>query len=494
MIEPGHVIAITPGLEASFVDVAEIVMITVLVAGIAQSAIYIFQLIVAAQHLSRRPPVLNGYRLWDRFAPVAQPCSIVAPVFNEGPTITDSVYAMLSQRYPHFEIIVVNDGSTDDTLPRLIEAFALELTDETVSGPLEHQEIRGVYRSTFAKRLRVIDKANGGKADAHNVGINASTTPLLCLIDGDSLIEPEALLRATAPFADDPERMVAVGATVRIANGSSIVDGEVREVGMPRRLVVRFQIVEYLRAFLMARLAWAAIDSSPLISGAFAIFRRDVLLEVAGYTRGLVGEDFDIVLKIHRHMRDEKRDYRITFVPEPLCWTEVPETARDLSSQRARWQNGALECFLRHRRMILNPGYGRVGLVVFGQMLLIDVLGPLIEVAGYLTIPVFWFFGALNTDSLLVLGAVAFSLGTFNSIGSLILAERELRPYPRKRDLLALGTTAIIENFGYRQWNNLWRLRGYWQFLRAKKDWGEIERLGFGAQSGGLYAYQGEKA
>lgn len=489
-----NAIILTPATKVSFIDVAEVVMIVVLVSGILQCGIYAFQLIVAGQHLGRRPPVLNGYRLWARFAPVAQPCTIIAPVFNEGPTITDSVYAMLSQRYPQFEIIVVNDGSTDDTLQRLIDAFALEPSTETVTGPLEHEEIRGVYRSTFAARLYVIDKVNGGKADAHNAGINAAMTPLCCLIDGDSLIEPNALLRATAPFADDPEKMVAVGATVRIANGSTIVDGEVRAVGMPHRLIVRFQIVEYMRAFLMARLAWAQVDASPLISGAFAIIRRDVLLDVGGYTRGLVGEDLDVVLKIHRHMREQEREYRITFVPEPLCWTEVPETARALSSQRARWQNGALECFMRHRRMILNPGYGRVGVVVFGQMLLIDVLGPLIEVAGYITIPIFWLLGVLNTDSLLVLTALAFAVGTFNSIGSLILAEMELRPYPRKRDLMLLGVTAILENFGYRQWNNLWRLRGYVQFARAKKDWGEIERLGFGANSKGLYAYQGETA
>lgn len=469
-------------VRTDLIFVAEMVMVLVITTGVAQNAIYLFQLVVAAFELRRRPPILDARRLWSRYAGVAPRIAIIAPAFNEEATIIASTHAMLAQKYPDFDVIIVNDGSTDTTLERLIADFELHPVDEPIDLTLDHEPIRRVYRSSVVQRLMVIDKENGGKGDAQNAALNLCRAPLCCVMDGDTLLEPDALLRVVRPFVDDPERVVAVGATIRIANGTRIVDGQVEEVGVPKSFIARVQIIEYLRSFLMARLAWSRIGAIVLISGAFGVFRRDTLVAVGGYARGSMGEDLDVVIRLHRHLRREKQEYHIPFVPDPVCWTEVPEKLSVLARQRSRWQNGALECFFRHRGMALNPRYGRVGIAGFGQMLIVDVLGPIVEVLGYLTLPFFWYIGALNTESLLILTALVFGLGTFNSVASLILAELELRPYPRARDVLILGTAAILENFGYRQLHNLWRLRGYWHFLRSKKHWGEMPRAGFGQE------------
>jgi cellulose synthase/poly-beta-1,6-N-acetylglucosamine synthase-like glycosyltransferase len=248
---------------------------------------------------------------------------------------------------------------------------------------------------------------------------------------------------------------------------------------LPRRLLPLFQTIEYLRAFLMARLAWSRLDALTIVSGAFGIFRRSIAIEVGGYTHGTVGEDLEIVIKIHRRMQEAKRDYHIRFVPEPVCWTEVPESLRVLGRQRKRWQRGALETLARHRDMILNGNYGRVGMLGLGNALLTDAFGPLFEVLGYLLVPLFWATGLLSVDFLMAFLALTFVFGICISVGSLILEELELRRFPRARDLFILTLAAILENFGYRQLNNIWRVLGFYQYLRGKQGWGTMTRRGF---------------
>ncbi|MBW3618534.1 MAG: glycosyltransferase family 2 protein [Proteobacteria bacterium] len=277
-----------------------------------------------------------------------------------------------------------------------------------------------------------------------------------------------------------PERTVAAGGTVRIANGCRIEGGRVTAVGLPRSPLALLQTVEYLRAFLMARLAWSRLDSLLIISGAFGLFRRDAVVAVGGYTLKTVGEDMELVVKLHRHFRDAKLPYRIAFIPEPVCWTEAPESLTVLGRQRARWHRGSLETFWRHRRMLFNPRYGRIGWAAFGNILLVDTLGPLIEALGYILIPGFWMAGLLSLDHLLAFLAVSFTFGVAISVGSLCLEEAELRRFPRARDLLILTVAAVLENFGYRQLNNFWRLQGTWQFLRKSHSWGAMTRKGFG--------------
>jgi cellulose synthase/poly-beta-1,6-N-acetylglucosamine synthase-like glycosyltransferase len=461
------------------VGFAAAIALFVIGTGLLQNLIYLVQLGLAAAALVERPPSPQPGVLWRRYADASPPIALLAPAFNEALTIAQSVRSLLSLQYPNFEVIVINDGSKDDTLKVLIEAFDLQPIQRHYEIGIEHQPIRGLYGAAHQPRLIVVDKENGGKADALNAGINVSRAPIFCSMDADSLLEPDALLRAVQPFVEDPERTVAVGGTVRIANGCVIADGRVVEVRAPRNPLALLQTVEYLRAFLMARLAWSRINALTIISGAFGLFRRARVIEVGGYTHGTVGEDMELVVKLHRLMRDKGLPYRIAFVPEPVCWTEAPEDLRVLGRQRSRWHRGALETFERHWRMMLTPRYGRVGVVGFGYILLVDVLGPVVEMLGYVLIPAFWAMGLLSVEYLLAFLAVSFTFGVVISVGALALEESELRRFPRARDLVLLTFVAVLENFGYRQLNNLWRLRGVWQYFRRSQSWGTMTRKGF---------------
>lgn len=449
--------------------------------GLLQTAVYMFQLVVAGYALARRPPVARANLLWHRFADVAPPISIIVPAYNEQYNVIETAHSLLSIEYPSFEVIVVNDGSTDNTLDLLIEAFELKPTTRPYEMALEHAPIRQIYSTANTDRLIVIDKENGGKGDAQNAGVNVSRAPLFSVIDGDSILESDALLRAAQPFIEDPERTIAVGGTIRIANNSIIERGRVKKIRLPTKLVPLFQVVEYLRSFLMARLAWSRIDTLILISGAFGLFRRQEVIEVGGYTAGSMAEDMDLVLNLHRHMIRKKKPYRIEFIPEPVCWTEAPETLEILGRQRSRWQRGALECFFRYRGMFMNPRYGRIGLLGMSHVFIVDVIGPIAEVIGYVLIPLFWALDILAVEYLLAFTALVFVYGTFISVTSLILEELELRRFPRARDLAILAVAAVVENFGYRQLNNFWRVRGFWQYLRQDEAWGEMPRTGLGS-------------
>jgi cellulose synthase/poly-beta-1,6-N-acetylglucosamine synthase-like glycosyltransferase len=464
-------------------ELASVTAWIVIVFGLIQTTVYLLQLVIAAYALSKRPPVARSGLLWHRYGDIAPPISLIVPAYNEQINIVESVHSMLALEYPAYEVIVVNDGSKDETLKRLIDAFELVSVRRPFEETLEHEPIRGIYASPRSDRLFVVDKSNGGKADAQNAGINVSRAPIFCVIDGDSILEPDALLRAVQPFIEDPERTIAVGGTIRIANNSTIESGRVKTVRLPTRILPLFQVVEYLRAFLMARLAWSRINTLMLVSGAFGVFRRREAVAVGGFTKGSMGEDLDFVIKLHRHMLDNKKEYRIEFIPEPVCWTEAPETLAVLARQRSRWQRGALEAFFRYRGMLFNPRYGRVGFLGFGHILIVDVLGPIMEVLGYVLMPLFWLTGVLSTEHLLAYTALVFVYGVFVSVASLILEELELKRFPRPVDLAILTLAAVAENFGYRQLNNFWRVKGYWQYLRADNSWGEMTRTGFSKQA-----------
>jgi len=463
----------------SFGDMAAVLALFVICVGLLQNLVYLVQLALAAAALIERPPTASTSLLWRRYADASPPIALLAPAYNEAATIAESIQSLLSLQYPSFEVVVINDGSSDATLQVLIDTFELRPVQRHLELAIAHQPIREVYGAAHQPRLIVVDKENGGKADALNAGINVSRAPIFCSMDADSLLEPDALLRAVRPFVEDPERTVAVGGTVRVANGCRIADGRVLDVGLPRNFLALLQTVEYLRAFLMARLAWSRINTLTIISGAFGLFRRSRVIEVGGYTRGTVGEDMELVVKLHRLMRDKRLPYRIAFVPEPVCWTEVPEDFRVLGRQRARWHRGALETFERHWDVLLKPRYGRVAVVGFGYILLVDVLGPVVDLLGYVLIPLFWLSGVLVVEYMLAFIAVSFTFGVVISVGALALEESELRRFPRARDLMILTLVAVIENFGYRQLNSLWRLRGVWQYLRRSQSWGTMTRKGF---------------
>lgn len=453
----------------------------ILAIGLIQNFVYALQLPSAWRELRKHSQAEDTESAWQlMLSDVAMPISLIVPAYNEEATIVGNVQSMLSLRYPDIEIIIVNDGSKDRTLQVLIDAFHLQPVTRAYEPSVPCQPIRGLYASPNYGRLLVVDKVNGkGKADASNAGMNVSRNPLFCIIDADSLLEIEALLNSVRPFMEDPMNMVAVGGTIRVLNGCTVRNGQIVTIGLPNRFLPLVQYMEYVRAFLMSRLAWSRWGMLSIISGAFGIFRRNLAVEVGGFETATVGEDYELVTKMHRHLRAQKKPYSMRYVPEPVCWTEAPETWAILKNQRKRWQRGALEVFFRHRDMLLNPRYGRVGMLGFTNNLIIDVLGPIAEVVGYVLIPFFWMMGALDVEFILAFMALFFLFGVFISICSLILEEMELRRVPRARDLAMLGAVAVLENFGYRQINNLWRVMGWWEYLRKQNSWGEMTRKGF---------------
>lgn len=455
-------------------------IVTIIIAvGLLQSLFSAIELVVSAWTMRRSKVSDSSYdNLWAERAQSAPPIALIAPAYNEEITIVESVQSLMSIHYPNYEVIVVNDGSKDKTLQRMIDEYDLYPSPRAFDDVAPHKPIRQIYRSREHSNLIVIDKENGGKADALNAGINVSRAPLFCSVDADSMLESVSLLHAVRPFLTDPARTIAVGGTIRVANGCGIRGGRVVEVGVSNRLLPIIQTVEYIRAFLVARIALSKMGILTLISGAFGIFRRSSALAVGGYALDTVGEDYELVLRMHRYYRDQGLPYRVAFVPEPVCWTEVPESLTVLSRQRKRWQRGALETFFRHKDMLFRPRYGKVGAIALPMSLVIDVLGPIVETIGLILIPISWMFGILDPQYAIAFLIITFVYGIFISAGSLALEEMGLHRIPRAQDLLKLILVVVVENLGYRQLHNIWRVQGWWEFMRKKKGWGEMTRLG----------------
>ena len=403
--------------------------------------------------------------------------SIIAPAHNEELSIVQSTRSMLQLEYPEHEVIIVNDGSSDRTLQLLIEEFHLYKSSRQPLHNFVTAPVRAVYQSQNLKLL-VIDKDNGGKSDSLNAAINYASTPLVAAVDSDSLLESNSLLLVVRPFLED-ESTIAVGGIIRVVNGCEVEHGAVTKVRTPRSMLVKFQVVEYLRAFLGGRVALSYMNSLLLISGAFGLFRRDRVIEAGGFEPGSLAEDLELVIRLHRISREKKRDYKIVFVPTPVCWTEVPDSWKNLRVQRIRWQRGGVESMWKHRGMLFNPKFGIVGCFGMPYLLLLELLGPCTEVTGILITVVGLLFGFISTTSALLffIGTVLF--GTMISISAVLLEEFTTRRYAHPLDLASLIVAAFIENFGFRQINAIWRFQGIFGAMRRKKVWGKMTRRGF---------------
>lgn len=411
--------------------------------------------------------------------PQVKPISIIAPAFNEANTIIESVDSLLSIEYPQLEIIVVNDGSTDETLEKLILRFSLSKTTRVFRRVLGGRTIRGIYASASHPKLVVVDKENGGKADALNAGLNVSQYPLFCAIDSDSLLEKDSLLKMVRPFLEDPERTQAAGGVIRLSNGCRVKSGQVLSIGLPRSILARFQIIEYFRAFLGGRLGLSMLRSILIISGAFGLFRKDTVLACGGYRTDTIGEDMDLVIRMKKYLHEQKIPYRMHFIPDPICWTEAPESLKTLTRQRNRWHRGMVEVLLHNRTMLLNPRYGVTGMFAMPFYMIFEMLGPLIEFTGYILFAVSIALGQINTPFALLFFALAVVLGIMLSLLSILIEEYSLRKYPKLRDVLTIILYAVLENFAYRQYLAWVRFKAYFDFLQGKAGWGEMERKGF---------------
>ncbi|MBC7600263.1 MAG: glycosyltransferase family 2 protein [Polaromonas sp.] len=406
--------------------------------------------------------------------------SLLVPAYNEEATIIASVRSMFQLTYSDFEIVVINDGSRDNTLEVLKREFALLPFPEAPRDGLVTKPVRGTYRSLKYPNLRVVDKENGGKADSLNAGINAARHPLFCGVDADSILSRDSLQRVAKPFLTHPD-MVATGGTVRVANGCEVTDGFLTKVGLPTNIWALFQVVEYLRAFLFGRLGWSKINAMLIISGAFGLFRTDVVTAVGGYRANTIGEDMELVVRIHRMLRQQGKTYRIEFVPEPVCWTEAPEDRKTLKNQRVRWQRGLSESLASNLGLMFSRKGGPPGWLAFPFMLLFEWLGPLLELGGYLFMVYAYAFGLISWSAFSIFLFMAIGLGILLSASGLLLEEMSFHMYPKFRQLAILTLVVVLENFGYRQLNSWWRLVGLYRWaMQRESSWGEMKRKGVG--------------
>ena len=442
---------------------------------------YMIMLMVALHTSIRHQQRLSSlHTIWSKPSRLTPPITILMPARNEEKSICIAVKNLLELDYPELEMIVVNDGSRDRTLELLEKEFQLRPVKAVYVAEVITAPVRQLYRSAVAPNLLVIDKDSGGsKADAVNAGLNAATSPYICVVDADSVLERDSLLRIMTPVLADPKRIVAVGGIVRVLNGSEIKDGRMGRIRLPRKSIEVLQVIEYLRAFLIGREAWGRKNMLMIISGAFGVFRTDLVRAIGGYRSHAIGEDIDLVTRLHRHLRDRREEYEIQFVPDPVCWTEAPSDLKSLRRQRARWQKGLLDVLWPQRSMLFKWRYGRVGFVALPYLWVFELFAPVVEVGGILTILLAACIGSLSREFLVEFLIFGYAFATVISIGSVLLEELTYKRYNDWKDVIRLVTYCFVEHFPYRQMQMVWRLQGMWQYLRGDIAWGVLRRGAF---------------
>ena len=461
-------------IATAFGILSVVLLVYVIVLQLTNTALVILGWLRVADYVRRRP--LRSYR-YVAHSKMSMPVSILVPAYNEEHSIVSSVKSLIESQFLQLEIVVINDGSTDATLDAMISGFDMIATERVPGSGLATQPIRDLYVSRTHPNIAMIDKENGGKADSLNAGINYARFPLVCAIDADTLLDPGALSRLVWEFQGD-EDTVAVGGIVRVVNGSRFEGGRLVEVQTPRTFIANVQIIEYLRAFLGGRIGWSRIGALLIISGAFGLFRKEAVIEAGGYDPTTVGEDAELVLRLYRTFDDQGKRCRVTFFPDPICWTEAPSSWRILTRQRDRWQRGLAELLWKHRDMFMRPKYGRIGFLTLPYFWIFELLGPFVEVGGFIVVVLGLIFGFIYWPFALLLATLSFVYGLSLSLIVILIEQRAYARYPNWRDLARLGQAAVIENFGYRQYLAIVRVRAFWTLLRKTK-WGEMERTGF---------------
>jgi cellulose synthase/poly-beta-1,6-N-acetylglucosamine synthase-like glycosyltransferase len=445
--------------------------------------VYLLALIIALKTSAAHHRGIESFRLrWITESPLAPPITLLVPAHNEEKSIRVSIRSLLELDYPELEVIVINDGSKDRTLQELQDEFKLRPIRMVYVQEIPSAEIRGLYRSDVDPRLLVIDKESAGsKADAVNAGLNAAMSPYVCIVDSDSMLERDSLLRIMVPVLADPKRVVGVGGIIRILNGSEIRGGQLIRVRLPRKSIEIIQVVEYLRAFLIGREAWAQGNMMLIISGAFGLFRTDLVRAIGGYRAKAIGEDLDLVTRLHRYLLEKKQEYRIQFVPDPVCWTEAPSDLKSLGRQRARWHKGLFDTLRPNIDMLFRPRYGRVGALALPYLWIYELFAPVIELGGIVTIVVAAVLGDLSRDFFIQFMIFGYAFATIISIGAVLQEELTYKRYSDWQDVARLVTYCFFEHFPYRQLHMFWRLQGLWQYMRGDMSWKPLERKGLQA-------------
>ncbi len=409
----------------------------------------------------------------------SKPLSIIIPAYNEEVGVVDSIQSVLNLKYPQTELIVVNDGSTDQTQQIVIEQFRMKKIPKVVIEQIKSKPIIQVYQSEIHRNLYLIEKENGGKADALNAGINFAKYPYFCSIDGDSLLDEKSLLRVMKPIIMSNEEVIAAGGNVRIANGLDVQLGAVHhKKNLPNRPLVLMQIIEYTRAFMMGRLALAKFNLVLIISGAFSVFSKEWVVAAGGYSTQTIGEDMELVVKLHRYLRENNVDKRIEFVPDPVCWTEAPESFGVLRRQRRRWHQGLIESLLRHKVMTFNPKYGKIGMVSFPYFWLVECFGPLIELAGHIYVIIAFFLGRVYFEFAILLALLFILYGSVLSAFSILMETWSVNVYGGTKNFFKLIIMSLTETFWYRPLTLIWRCEAFIHVLLGRKSWGHMKRVG----------------
>lgn len=443
--------------------------------------IYFLLIVIGATQLRRyQKGILFGDFRRIAESPLSLPFTVIIPAYNEEKVIVNTVLGALQLVYPEHEVIVVNDGSSDRTLQTLIQRFGLRRVHKAGLKRFETQPVRGVYESAEFPHLIVVDKENGRRADAINAAINLSRYPLLCVMDADCLFEEDALLRSVRPFLRDAN-VIAAGGMVRPANGLEVRDGRIVSHGLPRGYLALFQSIEYLRSFQWARLGLARLGSMLCISGAFMVVKKDVVIEMGGFNTNAITDDIDFTVRLHEYIHDSRHRERpkMVYIPDPVCYTEVPETVRVHAAQRNRWQRGTLQTLLSRWYMTFNPRYGMAGMFGMPFFLFFEAFAAIVEGMSYILIPVLYLTGYATLAQLALFLAVAIVLGSFLSVSAVLIQEHTRLRTTRTRDLVRLLTAGVIENIGYHQMHLLWRVVGTFDYcVRRRTDLGLMERYG----------------
>ncbi|MAN28993.1 MULTISPECIES: glycosyltransferase family 2 protein [Mesonia] len=408
--------------------------------------------------------------------------SILAPAYNESVTIIENVRSLLTLNYPAFEIVIINDGSSDDSLEKLIATFQLKKDTSPHYNFIATAEVKAVYKSQLSSfaSLTVIDKENGGKADALNAGVNIAEHQLVCCIDVDCILEQDALVKLVKPFLNSTKKkVIAAGGVIRIANSCTIEDGKLVKVELPKSFIARAQLLEYFRAFLMGRMAWSRIDGLLIISGAFGMFDKNLIIEAGGYNTKTVGEDMELLVRMRKMMRKKEVPYEVGFIPNPLCWTEVPEDLNVLSRQRNRWARGCAETLWIHRRMLFNPYYKTLGLLSAPYWFFFEWLAPIIEFIGILFFIYLTFTGQVNWVYSISFFIVVYFLSVLFSITAIFFEEYSFQQYKNLKDIFKLILASFLDPLIFHPLVMWYSIRGNIDLFRKKKGWGKMTRKGF---------------
>jgi cellulose synthase/poly-beta-1,6-N-acetylglucosamine synthase-like glycosyltransferase len=436
--------------------------------------------IIAIEKYKKRDELINYSLLYNSdFVPGI---SVVAPAYNESATVIHGVHNLLCLNYPKFEVIVINDGSKDDTLQQLIDQYDLVEVDYAYHATIVTQPVKKVFKSTNAvyAKLTVIDKINGkSKADASNAGINIAAYPLFLCTDIDCILHKETLIKMVKPFMEENTKVIATGAAIRISNSCELENGYMKKIKLANQYLPLFQELEYIRAFLMGRMAWSNINGLMLVSGGLGLFDKEIVLKAGGYDHVSFGEDIELITRMRIWMYDQKLKHKVVYIPESLCWTEVPTTLKVFNNQRTRWAKGLIQTLWFHKKAFLNPKYGIFGLLSFPYWVFFEWLAPIIEAVGivyytYLIITnqISWMFAII-----LLLTIYLFSVMV--TIISILWDEISGPNYSKTRDLLKLCLAALVEPIAFHPLALFFSIKGNWFFFTKKTlKWGDMNRTG----------------